>query len=252
MLASIVPSDALEASWLDTYEKQRNVIWQQLIELNCNIFLIEKIEAFPFNLFLPIYDDRIFWHLTKNALIEKSIMIISRVATDEGSLTIKHFRSEVLKHIRDDAVKDQLRATLKNIGFDTRMSKVENKVKHARNNYLAHLDPDLNINPDPQKIADFAISLNDIKDMLNIIVELFDALCFDTHHALWYWGYLDSRRDQQDTDIEKLLDSVAKESPLLNMPEQQSEFWEIQKENYLATELAMLNVFRRKFGLAEI
>ncbi|MBZ0296555.1 MAG: hypothetical protein K8L99_28600 [Anaerolineae bacterium] len=239
-------SDVIEASWLDTYETQLKVIWQQLIDLNCNIFLIEKIESFPFHLFAPLPDDRLFWQLTKNALIEKSILIIWRVVVDKKNsvLTIRRFGKDVSSHLTDLSVKEELDARLREA------VELANKVQFIRHNYIAHFNKKLNTNPDPQMVVGIPLSLEEIKQLFETARELFEFLCFNAYYALWYWGYLNTER--QDTDIDKLLDSIARDSPLLNMPEEQPEIWEMTKQRYSARELEILNEFRQKFGLPEV
>jgi hypothetical protein len=252
-MGSLSPSDAIEATWLPTYQKQRHAIVMQLIELNCSLFLIERIEEFPFKVFLPLTDNGIFWRLTKSALIEKSLMIIWRVVVDTGSdsLTVRHFKNEVLQHIPDSAVKEQLCTTLRNIDFESRMTKLKDKVVSIRHNYLAHLNREMNINPDPLQIADVSISLKELAGILNTAQDLFNTLCFNEYHSLWYLGYLDSTRNNRITDIDKLLDSIARNSWCLNLPEQDPEDWERFRPKLTADELATINAYRRRFRLPE-
>lgn len=61
------PADVIDPSWLPTYERQRDAIWNQLTMLDTKLFLLEKLAAFPFKLFLQPAD-RIFWQYAQNAL----------------------------------------------------------------------------------------------------------------------------------------------------------------------------------------
>ncbi len=252
-MEDLSPSDVIEASWLETYERLLNVIWHQLIELNRNLFLIRRIENFPFNVFMPAYANRIFWHLTRNALIEKSIMIIWRVVmdTDSDSLTLRYFKNQIFEHLCNKDVEKRLRKDLKENGFENKITQLKSKIKNARHYYLAHLNTDALINPDSQKIQE-TINLTELDEILVISQELFDLLSFGNGHGLWYVGYLDSQREKQETDIDRLLDSVARESAFLNMPERDPVGWEIRKSQYSETALSIINAYRRKFGLNEV
>lgn len=248
-------SNVIEIDWLPTYERIRDLIGNQLIELNCSIFLVERIESFPFNLFLPDRQDRIFWQLTKNALLEKCIMTIWRISADDTSpspLNITYFHNELFKHIIEKTAEMQLKETLKSIDYNSKVKKVNALIKKLRNKYLGHLDTGTLLNVTPSSNERLEISLKEIKELLVIIQEQFDALCFNHRYSLWYVGYAESRRENQQTDIDLLLDSVARRSPLLNMPEKQPSVWLVAKSDYSEKEITILNTYRRKFGLRNI
>jgi hypothetical protein len=244
--------DVIDPSWLETYKRQQKVLWEQLINLNCYIFLIEKIEAFPFDVFLPLYDDRIFWRLAKNSMIETSLMIVWRIAVDTGgdSLTLNRFKNEIFQHLRDDQTKKDLGARIRNDGFEIKITGLKEKVNHARHNYLAHLNREAHITPDERRIAQNAVSLNELRSLRDALRDLFDVLGFEHLYVLWPWGYLDGQRQRQSTDIDRLLDGIAKESYLLNMPEYNPEVWEMKSLNLSQRELGIINDYRPKFGLS--
>jgi|GEM_PF-1861414 len=253
---NIGAKDILETGWLATYESQLYPLRQQLATLNCNLFIIERIENFPFDIFLPTKDDRIFWQLTKNALLETCIMIIWRIAVDGDKdnthgdhLTLGKLRAGIFQHLQNDDVKEKLQATLNKVNFDTRLSAMKKKIKNLRGNYLAHFNHELNTNINPQTLADSAISLADLKSVLDILRELFEALCFNVHRPLWHGGYSDSDRQLRRTDIDNLLDSIAKNSALLNLPESNPAIWKNWIADASSNELEILNKYRRKFGL---
>lgn len=251
---SVNAKDVIEVSWFPTYERQRDILWQQLINLNYNIFLIEKIETFPFDVFLPLYDNRIFWVFTKNALIEASLMGIWRIVVDADSsaLTLRKFKNHIFQHMLDYSSKEQLKQALREVDFETRIVSLETKVRHARHNYLAHLNSDSHINPNPLVITQNAMNLSELKDILNVSRELFDVLCFSHRYELWLWGYLGKVRERNETDIDELLDAIARNNPKLNMPEKDPEVWEEMRSEMSEHEIIVLNTYRRKFGLSEI
>lgn len=245
------PSDVIESSWLEEYEKQRDVIWWQLVEFNNDLFLIERIEEFPFHIFT--IGPTLFWVLTKNALIGTCIMIIWRVIldTDSRSLTLRHFKNQIMQHLRDEKMKQRLGKYLKSSDFEDKIAELELKVIEIRHNYLAHLNRDMNTNPDPQRILEHSLDITEMKHILAVSYEIFNALCFNHGLHLWYWDYSDSAREKRETDIDRLLNSVARESAILNLPERDPVWWEITKPDYPENWITTINEYRRKFGMDE-
>lgn len=55
------------------------------------------------------------------------------------------------------------------------------------------------------------------------------------------------------SDIEYILDLIAKDSYLLNMPENNWQGWEIYKQKTLTKEeIYIINKYRKKFGMCEV
>jgi hypothetical protein len=54
------------------------------------------------------------------------------------------------------------------------------------------------------------------------------------------------------SDIEELLDNVAEDSPVLNMPERDPDYWSLVSKGYSEQEVETLNRYRVKFGLPEV
>ena len=85
--------NSIDPAWLPTYEKEVRIIGLQLTELYGNIFILERIEAFPFNL-LKIKSQP-FWWAVRRALCFESIMIVWRIAvdTDGKTLTLRQLKN---------------------------------------------------------------------------------------------------------------------------------------------------------------
>jgi len=59
--------------------------------------------------------------------------------------------------------------------------------------------------------------------------------------------------DTSQSDIEQLLDGIARKSRVLTMPEEQPERWETYRLPSLTeTEKEQINTYRQKFGLTPI
>ena len=88
-MVGVNPKAVIDPLWIDEYERLRDEIWDQLIDYNCSLFLIERIETFPFGVLVPLPDNRAFWHLTKKALVERCIMIAWRITVDDHKDTLR-------------------------------------------------------------------------------------------------------------------------------------------------------------------
>lgn len=244
--------ELIEPAWLETYKQERDNLHRELVELNSTVFILEKIESFPFNVFLPLYDDRIFWHVTRNALVERAIMIAWRIIVDpdEKTLTLQRFRENVAVNVQLGG-QVLLNNALNRVDFENRMKELQQKIIYARHNYLAHFNYKLNTDR-AKAVRKLQLHLEDIKSVVEIARELFNALCLTHLHSLWLWGYLGSAREREITDIDELLDSVAHNSVWINMPETDPDLWQERRSEISIQDRDKFNLYRSKFGLAQV
>ncbi|MBA2848697.1 hypothetical protein G4V39_02250 [Thermosulfuriphilus ammonigenes] len=83
-------------------------------------------------------------------------------------------------------------------------------------------------------------TLNRLTKNLNMV---FCEICklFNQDRGLVLWGL--------DDEMEEIMDSIAKQSPLIRMPEDQPDYWEVYKKELSIDDLNILNHYRGKFGL---
>jgi hypothetical protein len=246
----IKAEDILETTYVGEYRKQLEALWIQLVSINANLFYIEKLESFRFDIFLNV-DDGYYWQITKNALLEACISGIYRVGLDTGEdfLSLLKFRSNVFKHLRKD-VGIELRKKIGSVKFEGELKEVERKIRDIRHHFYGHLQYDTHVNPDT--MPPMLVNLAEIKHVFAELVRLFHQLGFAEFWSLWYPCHSENRRKNNDTDIDHLLDSVAKNSQLLNSPENNPDLFRLIREDMKAEEIQVLNAYRRKFGLPEI
>ena len=95
--------------------------------------------------------------------------------------------------------------------------------------------------------------LEKLRDRLNSVL---DTLSFDVEHMMLPLSYSENvvRPKGVDylPDIEVLLDSIAKNSELLNMPERSPELWKCAKESFNEEGIKKFNNYRKKFNLPEV
>lgn len=257
LLQKMRPNVLINPSYLKTYEKELEALWWQLIQLNANFFVLEKIKSFPFDLFKPILTP--FWNLIYTGLFETSLMIISRlVDPDKRTLTLQSFKDRVSKNMINEKYNSRLDNALKRIDFETKILNIRKRVKEVRNKRLAHYDRKWikkYMFKQPQKALAFP-SLKEIKDMRNVLNSVFNLFCFGHGKAVLPVNYISQARYADDidnrSDIEILLDNMAKESPLLKMPEKQSNYWPKYRKTLSGKEINILNHYRKKFGLSKV
>lgn len=250
------PKDLITASWLETYERNIESLWWELVHLNSSIFVLERIFSFPFDLFLPLH--RPFWNLVTDALYERCVMIIWRVATDTSGdcLTLRQLKNQIIHNLCKDDYGDQFRRNLSEANFENTVSALEPKIKELRHNYLAHRNRDRNTNPTPDQIENRTFPFSELKVYRDTLYLLWQSLCFGNRRSLLPSEYssdvhypvgTDSR-----SDIEKLLDNIAQDSGRLDLPEENHDEWLIYRESLSEEEFKSYNEYRVKFGLPEV
>jgi len=247
--SSLYEDVVLEKDSIDEYQKTIDFFWDELTKLNTNIFIIKKIFEFPFDLFCSP-EDKIFFSRVVWNFYENSVLIITKLATDKGKdlHTLLKFKNWVFKQIKSE-YKSDFRQKLREAKFDLGTKKIFDKAKDLRDYVFAHFNRDK-----LKQIPNLNLSeLEKLRDKLN---SLFDALLFNAEYEMLPLSYSDNVIHPEGvdhrSDIEALLDSVAKNSYLLNMPERFPERWKYDKESYDEEAIEKINKYRKKSSLPEV
>ena len=244
-LYRIQPEQLFPRSWLPTYEKEIRAIWWQLVQLNSNLLILDKIVSFPFNLLQISITP--FWHFVYAGLFETSVMIIWRlVDTNRKTLSFPNFKKELIGNMHKEYLA-RFERVLKSIDFNNTVSRIRCHIKEIRDNQLAHFNREWIVKPPTsQALNERRLSLSELKKMRDALSEIFRVFSFGTERLLILLEYT-----KGPTDVEELLDNIAKQSHLLNMPERQPGFWHHFRERLSQQQLETFNRYRRKFGLPE-
>jgi len=255
-LREVAPEDLIESSWLKKYKQNIEALWWQLVRLNSSIFVLEKMFAFPFDLFQPPPPPRHFWNLTEIALFEACVMIVWRVAVDNSfgeGLTLQQLKNEIFQHLREENHRDQFRKALKEIGFESATSTFRPKIKEIRHNYIAHFNLGRRVNPTPEQIRQRTLLFSELKKCCDTLNSFFDLLCFSHQRAVlpieYHPDVLHPAGVDRRSDVELLLDSLARDSFFLRFPEEDPDFWSLYRKNLTERQIETLNQYRAKFGL---
>lgn len=179
-----------------------------------------------------------------------SILQITKMTTDSGgdAHTLRHFNT-----FMKDAVKEEYqegyRNVLKEVRFTARTNQLIEKARKLRDKKIAH-----SIQPIPGE-ASVVLTFNEIKEITKELTNLFGAASFDAEYHYLSTAYDPAvirpvGRDSRP-DIERILDSIARESVTLNLPEINPIAWPHSRQAWPPQRMAVFNSYRKKLGLPE-
>lgn len=244
--------DIIEENGLAEYKAGMEFFYSQLVELNTIIYLAEKIIEFPFEIFAP-HDKTIFFSVVMRSFYDSAILIITRLATDQkGDLyTLRRFKNRVRELVKSE-YKADFDDNLNNARFNKSLEQLFEKARHLRLNRIAHTT-----NQYVQgKIVLSKLNINELKELRDALNFLLDRISFNTEHIMlpvpYDTKFVQRQKSNETTDIEELLDSIAKNSNILNMPEKHPERWQYRITKLSAEKLRKINQYRLKFGMPEV
>lgn len=254
------PKDMLAENWLEEYEQSIDALWVQIVRLNMLIYILEKINAFRFDLFADLQQSH-FWFLVESAFFESAIMTLWRTVIDNSyadGLTLQQLKNDMFENqrIKTAADRQAFRKILKDIDFEKTLQNFRPTVEEIRHNYIGHFNLDKHLHPTTEDIAARKLVFSELvhlKDMTNLF---FRALCFGHTKMVLPIAYDETVKhpvgSDSRTDIERILDSLAKQSVLLNLPEKQPLRWKHRRERLSEENMEVINRYRRKFGMPTV
>jgi hypothetical protein len=244
------PAEVIRPEALADYERCRDPIWNRLVRLHSTVFVLDKVLRFPFHVF-EMPGASTFWVLLVQNFGDVVTLLLTALTSDGQGYTIKRFKNDVAKKWLHPDFREDLRATLACVRFDAEVGRLMVELVGIRNHLIAHIDEKYNLVPTDEIV----ISIEQVQRAVNSLVRLFDVLCFGIgHHTLPIDYSRQARRPvglDARADIERLLDYVARHSKVLDMPEEQPDFWPHYRSQLSEGELEVINKYRRKFGLPE-
>lgn len=240
--------DIFNDEYLAIYEEELDAIWWEIIQLNTLILLLKRLTQFPFELFLLKKPLQNFWDLVIGSFFDECVMIIWRIVSDENpkTITIRKVQKNVSKNLKNDTLRSEFDISLNSVNFDNSIESVEKNIQIIRHNYLAHFNRTRNIESNKENSNEVKIKLLDLEKVNDQVNSLFELLCFDFIKSTLHLGYIDP---DKENDLDNILNTLVKDSIVLNMPEKESGLWKYHKENLTESEIDVINTFREKFGL---
>ncbi|MBK8028635.1 MAG: hypothetical protein IPK17_03810 [Chloroflexi bacterium] len=252
--------DVIAPQYIEVYQKECQAIYWRLWAIHNELFILEKIESFPFDLFTAV-PRRTFWKLIKRALIESIIVNLwTLVAEQDGLFALQVFQNRIMTKFKrpdiDVSVDEYLKKQLRRVDFKSRSKQVAMKINEIRNRYIAHMDYPTHIDPSSVvELKGLALNIAEIKEVHQTAYELFQVLWFGNYPVLDEWEYAPRPNAPNFiTDVEILLSFVASRSSLFA----QSDFavddkLRDERLNELTEEqIQMFNEWAEKIRLARI
>ncbi len=206
------------------------VLWWQLVQLNSSLFVLEKIISFPWDLFFPKLSFP-FWELILKNFYDMCVLILFRI-TENNSKKLS------LYHIIEEIEYPELKKYLEEV------EEVNKEVLMIRHNEIAHLQTKWMTNRKARQ--KYLLSIGKLKKLTENLNMAFNEICklFNQGRELVLWKLED--------EIEEIIDSIVKQSPLIKMPEEQPEYWKVYRKELRTDDLDIFNRYRRKFGLPPV
>jgi hypothetical protein len=241
----------LNPSCVGDYLKKHKEIWDACITLNIEMYLLKKIEEFPFNLFGSFFSNP-FWNIVRFSLLKNCIVEVHSLINDhEFSYTVKQFRNFVMLNIIDPDEKERVSKELKLLNFDKEVDKISSSIRLVRH-AIAHFKPLSEWKQDDylefQKIS---LHTKDVYFCVELIKKFFQILGGEEcEYAMLPAEYLDINPNHQ-TDIEGIFRCVVHNSKVIYFPEtmKSSNTWEGWKKSHSIEDLEIFNKWRKKFDL---
>jgi hypothetical protein len=250
-LSSLSDSEVIAPEHLNEYQRSLDFFFSELVDLNVNVYILREISQFPFNLYCGPDDTLFFSQVVRNTF-DACLLSITRLLTDAGAdaHTLTRFRNRLLALARPEFGTD-IRTLLRETRFDAGTRALIGRVQEFRNHWVAHklrTVADGSVRVDPIALAE----VEAIRDSLNTFI---NAISFNTALRLLPVAYdpevISPRHADSRSDIARILDSIAGESRLLNMPEDAPRRWIRRRATLSHTQLAQLNQYRRRRGLPD-
>ncbi|MCG2767317.1 MAG: hypothetical protein L6435_02890 [Anaerolineae bacterium] len=252
VLSQLTPEEVLTKGSVAKYEEGRKFFWLgQMVPLNASIYIVERIQEFPFDVFATAPWDTLFFKLVVHNFLNSIVVTISRlVDPHHEAYTLTKFKKTVLKLVRTE-YSDAFRKRLRDAKFDKTTLEIQERVKNVRDEIIAHLDREVFLGDRP---AD-RVTFSEIKQLADALNCLLRTLFFGSDVLMLPVCYDPSVQHPEGTktDIEQILDDFAKRHPMLTLPDDQPYEWEQSlRKRFTGSQISKLNFYRRKFGLPEV
>jgi hypothetical protein len=251
-LSKLRAKEILTPEGLVEHERGMDFFYDELVMLNVNIYIINQIRQFPLDMFGSAHED-IFLPLVVRNFLDLGIVMITRIANDPDKdvFTLIGFKNRVHELIRPGYRKD-FDTLLRQERFNATTKGMLRRCKELRNRFIAHSDEKAIFG----EAATPALDLSESERLRDTLNSLLSALSFGVDHLMLPISYSEEvqypKGIDNRSDIERLLDSIARDSPLLNQPEISPEFWEYQRNGMSEEQLKLINFYRKKFNLPEV
>lgn len=247
----------LQSFWKDKvfatkYQQDLEDFYDFLVKLNIDIYIVERILAFPVDLFCSSHAEAdIFFVRILENFMDQAILTITKLVSDSGTngttpvYTLRHFQGQIMKEL-EDKPKKRLAQALKKIDLKKIDEHLE-KAKTIRNKRIAHLTPVLFRSNSTAKTVNAHLLFSEIQAIRDTLNSYYEALTLGAQVFMLPLTY-----ENNTSDLDWMLDCIAKTSVILHMPETDPDRWPFERKRMGEQDLRDFNHYRTKFNLAEV
>lgn len=258
----LIPPEAIEtdivaSEHVEEYKNGMAFLYRELKNLHVNIYLIEKILQFPLKLFTDDIPDRaIFLSYFLDNAIDKCILIIANLIATRGRnskdiYSLQTFQMRIAELVEPE-YKHAFEERIQENELDAQASDIYQRIKRLRDKQIVHLTTDYYDECYDDTIAKTRLYIKEIKALCEKLYAWFHNLSFGCEYVMLYSCYWDDQPIGRKTDIEEILDSIARNSYILDMPEHDPDRWADLHPHLSQEDLDHLNQYRNKLGMPEV
>ncbi len=253
---ALAPEEVIVDEWIDTYLKELDIIWNELVNVNASFFILDRIMQFPFHLFCPGRERPTFWQVTFASIVDSVMLSLWKITqdTDGKSLTIGRWKNGVLKNLKTDSrfyaqVRSQIRKEVSRIN----QNNVNKRLNYLRNKVVAHFERDWVMSVAAGVPKERKVYVHELRMLCDDVNSLFHCLCFAKGHAILPVDYMGLDGEYRYlSDIDRLLDHVANDSGSIHAPEKFPDNWPDIRQEYSEDDLEAFNHYRQRLGLPQV
>ena len=244
--------DIIKTECFDDYRQAMDFFWVQLTRLNSDLFIAEKIARFPFDFFTGPMLPPFFFHAFRNA-VEISVLQIVKLVQDTGSdvFGLRRFKNDVLRTYIRPEYEPALRQKLSECRFDDETERLLNVARVIRDGYIAHFLRRASFNLHRED----ALTIHNLQSLAGEINGLFTVIAFGPRYRFLPLEYdptvSHATGEDPRPDIERVLDSFARDCDVLHLPERNPIAWEMTRSSRPEAWINQLNRWRTRLGLPE-
>jgi hypothetical protein len=232
------------------YELRLNALWHELVQAHASMYVIDKILDFPADFLLDPEHQTFLRLVLQNFSRQVALAVINALADrDPCSLTFISLKKWIIANCLP-RVRDEVSTYLQGLADPDEIKSLLKRAKELRNKLLAHFDT--KYATDPKRKAQARISFTELRCLLDRTEQLVLGLCFGHGRSMLPMEYsplIDYPRETESrSDVEYILNLLAKESTILRMPEEQEDFWPVFAKGLTEEKKKLFNEWRRKLG----
>ena len=243
------PKTVIKEDEAPEYNRRMQFFFTQLVNLNINLYIVEHVLQFPFTLFFEgIPKSTIFFKKVVENFLDASLLIITKLCVDTSSdfYTLPQFKNKIIEWIKPE-YEMSLKERLDKADFEKKTKALHKKARRLRDKRVAHFKQEYVREFLGESIDQERLDFSELKILRDELNNLLQILSINAETIMLPFSYQDNK-----SDIELVLNSVARDNYILNMAERDPEGWLYKRKQLTEKEVSQINHYRRMFGLPEI